>query len=260
MTLLLRSCAEPLTGPRFEVKIDLCQTKVQFKPMHEGVIDMAADRIAFGRDFFTIESDRTALIVVDMQNAFVAPGATYETPGARSMVDELGALLDAARSAGMPVIWTQSDHSAPASGVMLKKFPTIREDKILWKGEASFELYEDMPQPLPSEHRVVKHKYDAFFETDLDAVLRNERVETVIIVGTATNVCCESTARSAFFRDYQVVFPSDANASFDDRMHAASLQTIDMFFGRVMTTAEVLEELGVRPTVAQAPVSEPVSV
>jgi len=91
-------------------------------------------------------------------------------------------------------------------------------------------------------YRVVKHKYGAFFETDLDSILRNNRIKTIIIVSTATNVCCESTARSGFFRDYQVAFPSDCNASFDDGMHQASPKTIDMF-GRVMTTEELLDEM-----------------
>ena len=96
---------------------------------------------------------------------------------------------------------------------------------------------------MPHEHRVVKHKYDAFFETDMDAILRNSGVDTVIIAGTATNVCCESTARSAFFRDYNVAFPSDCNATFDDAMQEASLKTIDMFFGRVMPLEELLAEM-----------------
>jgi nicotinamidase-related amidase len=204
---------------------------------------MTADRIAFGREFFTVDPRTTALVVVDMQNAFVAEAGTYETPGARTMLPELGALIEFARERSMPVIWTQSDHAAPYSGIMLEKFPTIREDRILWRGEQSFELYADMPQPREGEYRIVKHKYDAFFETDLDAILRNLRVATVIIAGTATNVCCESTARSAFYRDYQVAFPSDANASFDVAMHEASLKTIDMFFGRVMTTVELLDEM-----------------
>ena len=81
---------------------------------------------------------------------------------------------------------------------MLKKFPTIREDKYLWKGQPSFELYDQMQPPKEGEYRVVKHKYDAFFETDLDSILRNNRIKTIIIVGTATNVCCEFTARSGF--------------------------------------------------------------
>ena len=204
---------------------------------------MPAAPIVFGREFFSVDPRVTALIVIDMQNGFVAQGATYETPGARTLIPKLGRLLSAARERAMPIVWTQSDHSAPYSGIMLAKFPTIREDKYLWKGEPSFELYADMPQPRPGEFRVVKHKYDAFFETDLDAILRSQHVTTVIIVGTATNVCCESTARSAFYRDYRVAFPSDCNASFDEGMHLATLKTMDMFFGRVMTTDELLNEM-----------------
>ena len=89
----------------------------------------------------------------------------------------------------------------------------------------------------------MKHKYDAFFETDLDAILRNCAVETVIITGTATNICCDTTARSAFCRDYQVAFLSDATATFDDEMHEATLKTMELLFGRVMTTDEVLAEM-----------------
>lgn len=204
---------------------------------------MAADPISFGQDFFTFEPAKTALIVIDMQNSFVAEGGTYETPPARDMIPRLERLIAFAREHEMPIVWTQSDHSAPHSGIMLKKFPPIRDDRELWEGEASFDLYTAMVQPAPGEFRVVKHKYDAFWETDLDAILRNSEVETVIIVGTATNVCCESTARSAFFRDYQVVFLSDCTASFDPDMHAAALKTIDVFFGRVMTSDEALAEM-----------------
>jgi ureidoacrylate peracid hydrolase len=202
-----------------------------------------AEPVAFGRDFFEVDPASTALIVIDMQNGFVAEGAVYETPDAREMLDRLGSLVEFAREHDMPVVWTQSDHSAPYSGVMLEKFPAIREDHVLWKGEESFELYPQMVQPREDEHRVVKHKYDAFFETDLDAILRNLGVETVIIVGTATNVCCESTARSAFFRDYHVVLPADCNASFDRAMHDAALKTLDMFFGRVVTTDALVREM-----------------
>ena len=204
---------------------------------------MPAERIVFGKDFFEIEPESTAVIAIDMQNAFVAESGAYETPPARDMLDRFESIIGFARENELPVIWTQSDHSAPHSGLILQKFPTIREDRVLWKDEPSFELYPDMTQPIEGEHRVVKHKYDAFFETDLDAILRNLGVKTVVVIGTATNVCCESTARSAFFRDYQVALIADCTASFDESMHEATLKTIDMFFGRVMSTDEVLGEL-----------------
>ncbi|MGI9558033.1 MAG: cysteine hydrolase family protein [Solirubrobacterales bacterium] len=205
---------------------------------------MPAERIVFGREFFEIDPEKTAVIAVDMQNAFVAEEGAYETPKARDMMEQFSGIIGFARENDMPVIWTQSDHSAPHAGLLLQKFPIIRDERVLWKDEPSFELYPDMVQPIEGEHRVVKHKYDAFFETDLDAILRNLGVQTVVIVGTATNVCCESTARSAFFRDYQVAFISDSTASFDDSMHEATLKTIDMFFGRVLSTDELLSEMG----------------
>ena len=218
---------------------------------------MPAERIVFGREFFEIDPDTTAVLAIDMQNAFVAENGAYETPPARDMMERFSGIIEFAREHEMPVIWTQSDHSAPHSGLILQKFPIIREERVLWKGEPSFELYPDMLQPIEGEHRVIKHKYDAFFETDLDAILRNLGVETVVVIGTATNVCCESTARSAFFRDYQVALISDCTASFDESMHEATLRTIDMFFGRVMSTDELLSELEAAPVSLEEAVAAP---
>ena len=202
-----------------------------------------ADPVAYGRDMFTIDPARAALFVIDMQNAFVAEGAVYETPKARAMIPNLERLIAFAREHDVPIVWTRSDHSAPYGGVLFKKCPAVRDDRVCWPGDESFEFYAGMPAPAEGEHQVVKHKYDAFFETDLDAILRNLGVETVIITGTATNICCDSTARSAFSRDYEVAFVGDATASFDDDMHEATLRTMDMLFGRVMTTDEVLAEM-----------------
>ena len=194
--------------------------------------------------FFRVDPRRTALLVIDMQNAFVAEGAAFETPPARAMIPLLEELITFAREHSMPVIWTQSDHRPPIGGLMLKKFPPIAQG-TLWRSDPSFQMYPKMMQPRegPSEYSIVKHKYDSFFETELDAILRYHKIETIIITGTATNVCCESTARSAFMRDYQVAFPSDTNATFDEAMHQATLKNIDLFFGRVFTTPELLAEM-----------------
>jgi nicotinamidase-related amidase len=204
---------------------------------------MGAPPVAHGRDVFTLDPQRTALLVIDMQNAFVAERAAYETPKARDIIPNIKRLLQFAHEHGLPVVWTRSDHSAPYGGILLNKCPAVREDHVCWPGHESFDYYPHMPQPGEGEYQVVKHKYDAFFETDLDAILRNRKVETVIITGTATNICCDTTARSAFCRDYQVAFLSDATATFDDEMHEATLKTMEMLFGRVMTTDEVLAEM-----------------
>lgn len=199
----------------------------------------------FRQNFFTPDPRRCALLVIDMQNGFVAQGEPFETPEARAMIPRIERLVRFCREHGMPIVWTQSDHRPPYGGLMLRKFPVIGKQRVLWQGEPSFEMYPHMLQPREavSEYRLIKHKYDAFFETGLDAILRFHHVDTVIITGTATNVCCESTARAAFMRDYYVAFLSDANASFDPAMHEATLKNIDLFFGRVMTTEELLAEM-----------------
>lgn len=198
-----------------------------------------------GREYFTVDPRKTALIVIDMQNAFVAEGAAFETPGARTMLPQLEQLIGFARAHEMPIVWTQSDHRPPFGGLMLRKFPAIEQARVLWPDDPSFAMYPKMVQPKdgPREYCIVKHKFDAFFETDLEAILRYHGIATVIITGTATNACCESTARSAFMRDYLVAFPSDANATFDEAMHEATLKNIDLLFGRVMTTTELLGEM-----------------
>jgi ureidoacrylate peracid hydrolase len=207
---------------------------------------MSSGPNATGKSFFTIEPRHCALIVIDMQNAFVGEGAAFETPGARAMIPRLERLIRFSRECEIPIVWTQSDHRPPYGGLMLRKFPIIARDRVLWHGEPSYAMYPGMVQPQegPREHRIIKHKFDAFFETNLDAILRYHRVNTVIVTGTATNACCESTARSAFMRDYQVVFPSDANATFDEAMHQATLKNIDLLFGRVVSTEELLAEMG----------------
>ena len=198
-----------------------------------------------GREYFTVDPRHTALIVIDMQNAFVAEGGPLETLPARTMLPKLERLIRFSRECGIPIIWTQSDHRPPFGGRMLQKFPIIGNKRVLWQGESTFDFYPDMLQPQEGKREcvIVKHKFDAFFETDLDAILRYYDIHTVIITGTATNVCCESTARAAYMRDYFVAFPHDTNATFDETMHQATLKNIDMFFGRVMSTQELIAEM-----------------
>nr|AEX65051.1 hypothetical protein [Rhodococcus sp. Mel] len=203
-----------------------------------------APKQVFGEDYFTINAATTALLVIDMQNSFVAPGAVFEAPKGREIIPNIDRLIGEARLAGAPVIWTQSDHSPPAGGRILDRHPVIKFTPELWIGDPSFDLYPEMEQPLDTEHRVVKHKYDAFHETDLDRALRNLGCDTVIIVGVATEICCESTARAAFFNDYNVVFVRDATAAFDPAIQDDTCNRMDAMFGRAMTTEDVIADLG----------------
>ncbi|MEE9322971.1 MAG: isochorismatase family protein, partial [Candidatus Aenigmarchaeota archaeon] len=86
-------------------------------------------------------------------------------------------------------------------------------------------------------------KYDAFYNTNLNDVLKLKGIENVIIIGTITQVCCESTARSAMFRDYNVIFCSDLNFSFDKELHRGTLKVLKRGFGEVMSSDEIMAEL-----------------
>ena len=162
-----------------------------------------------------LDPRRTAMIVVDMENDFVDKNAPLETPAAREMVPKLAEALSACRSAGINVIFTTHVHRRDGSDLGLFSFsPMIAEGRALAEGTRGVEIYAALA-PLPGEHVIEKHRFSGFFGTDLDMILRGWHVDTVIIAGTTTENCCHATARDALFRDYKVVFLSDATATFD---------------------------------------------
>lgn len=198
----------------------------------------------------TIDAARTALVVVDMQNYFVAEGFPSEIPAARGIVPNINRLARALRAAGGVVVWIQTT----AVGAMETwgnhhKFmltPERAERRLahLDENAAGFALYPRL-EPQPSDLRVKKVKFSAFIagSSDIDVQLRSRGIESLLITGTVTNVCCESTARDAMMLDYRVVMVSDGNASTTDEEHAASLNNFVVYFGDVLTTDEVTARL-----------------
>jgi ureidoacrylate peracid hydrolase len=195
----------------------------------------------------TIEAGRTALVVVDMQNYFCAPGFPHEVPMAREIVPNINRLAEAVRAAGGAVTWIQMtadgalDQWRNYTTRMLT--PDRQKKRIGGLDEASegFKLFPELVV-LPGDLQVKKNKYSAFIpgSSDIDAQLKARAIDTVLIAGTATNVCCESTARDAMMLDYKVVMVSDSTAAFTDEEHAGALNTFMLFFGDVMSTNEVI--------------------
>jgi nicotinamidase-related amidase len=163
-----------------------------------------------------IDPARTAMIVVDMQNDFVAAGAPIETPAARAIVPKLGEALKVCRDAAIRVIFTAHVHRRDGSdmGLFDDLHPPIASRAALVDGTPGVDIYPEVA-PAPGEHVIKKHRYSAFFGTDLDIILREWGIDTVIISGTTTENCCFSTARDAMFHNYRVVFLSDATATYD---------------------------------------------
>jgi ureidoacrylate peracid hydrolase len=181
-----------------------------------------------------IDPSSTAMIVVDMQNDFVAPGAPMQSHAGLAMVPQLQRALSCCRASGIPVIYTAHVHRANGCDFgLLSHAPAIAQGAALVAGSEGAAIF---PEIAPREDEIVisKHRFSAFYGTDLEIILRGLGVKTVVITGVTTENCCHATARDAFFRDFQVVFLSDATATRDypdlgygsmsaDEVHRATL-------------------------------------
>jgi ureidoacrylate peracid hydrolase len=198
----------------------------------------------------SIEAARTALVVVDMQNYFCAEGFPLEVPLSREIVPNINRMARAMRAAGGAVVWVQtSSAEALARWGNHHKYmltPERAEKRLAGLSESAegFKLYSGL-EVLPADLRVKKVTYSAFMQgsSDIDAQLKSRGIDTVLITGTVTNVCCESSARDAMLLDYRVIMLSDGNAALTDEEHAATLNTFLMFFGDVMSTDEAIAKL-----------------
>lgn len=199
-----------------------------------------------------IDPHKTALIVVDMENDFVAPGAPLEAPAGRAMLPTLKRVLSFCRDQGVHVIYTTHVHRRDGCdmGRFADLWPQVRNRTGLVDGEPGIEIYPELA-PLANEIVVKKHRYSAFYGTNLEIILRGLGVETVVITGVTTENCCHATARDALFRDYKVVFLSDATATFDypdagqgkmsaDEVHRATLVVLSVSTAHVMTADEFM--------------------
>jgi len=197
-----------------------------------------------------INPAKCVLIVVDMQNDFVAPGAPMETPAGRAMLPNLIRAIDCCRDNGAKVIYTAHAHRKDGCdvGLFAKLWPPVASKAGLVDGTKGIEIYDEVA-PRAGEIVVKKHRYSAFYGTDLGIILRNSGIDTVVIAGVTTENCCLSTARDALFRDYKVVFLSDATATFDypdvgqgamsaDEVHRTVLVILSVSTAHVMKVEE----------------------
>lgn len=206
----------------------------------------------------TLDAAVCALVVIDLQDGFMLPGAPLEVAAARAIVPNVNRLAAAVRAAGGRVVWVRMNVAGERDSwnSFFRRFPAeIAERQLvaLAPGGAGYPLYAEL-DVHSSDDVVDKKRYSAFIagSSPIDGLLRQNGVDTVIVAGTLTNVCCESSARDAMMLNYNVVFVSDANATWTDEQHNATLTTIVQSFGDVMTTEEVIGRLRPAPLRAGA--------
>jgi ureidoacrylate peracid hydrolase len=185
----------------------------------------------------------TALLVVDMQNDFCHADGALAKRGAelgptQAMLPQLLRLVEAARAAGLAVIYTANAHDDWTNSAAWRERQGGEGLALCRTGSWGAKFYG--VRPAPTERVLVKHRYNAFVGTDLDLILRSRRIETLIFSGVATNVCVESTARDAFARNYAVVMARDCLAGSSLEEHEWALRSLERYFGAIVAEADAI--------------------
>jgi ureidoacrylate peracid hydrolase len=213
-----------------------------------------------------VAADETAVVVIDMQNAYATKGgyvdlAGFDIAGAAGTIGRISAVLDTARSAGVQVIYLQNGwdeayveaggpgspnwHKSNALKTMRSK-PEL-QGQLLARGGWDYELVGPLA-PQPGDIVLGKTRYSAFFNSQLDSTLRSRGIKTIVFVGIATNVCVESTLRDGFHLEYFGVMLEDATHHLGpDFIQAASVYNVEKFFGWVSSVADFCGAFGQLP-------------
>lgn len=214
------------------------------------VVDRVVSRQGQLHPYNEFDAGKTAFVVIDLQNYFTQPGYMGECAPSRETFGAVNKLAGNLREAGGTVIWIQTNSDGADefwSHLHARMFTPERSARRLKELSAShkgFELAAGL-DVRPEDLRIIKTRYSALLpeSSDLDAVLKARGITTLLIGGTVTNVCCESTARDAMMLDYDTVMVDDALSANSREEHANTLNNFMLFFGDVLTTDEVIERV-----------------
>ena len=219
-----------------------------------GVADFVKERLLQIRGDLRIFKDldprKTALVAIDMQNAFLEPNGPIPVRSALEIVQPINRAARGCRELGVPVIWIRSHH--PANGGDWRHFfdhfvrPDRREAAAahLSADAHGSQFYSEM-DVQDSDYIVIKNRYSCFVpgSSSLERLLRSMGRDTIVLCGTKTNICVESTARDGMMIDFRVVVLQDATSTLSDEEHQASLNVLIQEFADILTVDEVLGEL-----------------
>jgi len=218
--------------------------------MPKDYVQRVIDRQGRAHTVESFDTKRTALVVVDMQIYFMREDQLGANPIAQEIVPNVNRLADAVRRSGGIVIWIQNlapYESLESWDVLRERFTDDKIDRrwaAMQRDAEPFQLWPGL-DVRPEDKRVVKRRFSAFIQgsSDIENVLRDANIKTIIVTGVATNVCCESTARDAMMLNYRSMMVSDGCATATDEEHHASLSNFYIQFGDVQTTDEIIARL-----------------
>ena len=197
----------------------------------------------------SFKKELSALLIVDMQNAFIHKDGSLSKMGldvSRSsiVIEPIKKLKEEFKRQSRPIIFIQHTHRPDRTdgGMVAKVFPPILDFGHCFDGSWDAEITEEL-KPESDDYIVKKHRYSAFYNTQLEEVLRGLGIQQLVVTGIATNICVESTIRDAFYRDYNVFVPREATASFTEEAEKGAFGNFEFAFARVTTVEDMVEKL-----------------
>ena len=178
--------------------------------------------------------ERAALLILDMQGYFLNPDSHAYIPSAKAIVPGLNQIAAYFRSKKRPVIATKHINTVEDAGLMGSWWSELITDN-----HSLSDIHPDLG--IIRDEVLSKSQYDAFYQSELTAVLNTKRIDQLVIGGVMTHLCCETTARAAFVRGFEVFFLVDGTATYNREYHQASLQNLAHGFA-VLTTIEDLQK------------------
>jgi ureidoacrylate peracid hydrolase len=215
----------------------------------QSVVARVIERRGREHVYDNLDPAKTALVVVDMQNAFMLPGVAHALcPMAEKIVPNINRLAQAVRETGGTVVWIKTTFTEDALQSWSTYFEMVspqhgaKRVEALTAGSKGHQLWDSLD--VRAQDLVVeKNRFSAFIQgsSDLAEILRGRGLDTILVTGTVTNVCCESTARDAMMLNFKTIMVSDGNAAVTDADHNASLCAFYLTFGDVMPTDMLIE-------------------
>jgi ureidoacrylate peracid hydrolase len=210
----------------------------------KSVVDRVIERRGREHVYDDLDPAKSALVVVDMQNAFMLPGVAHSLcPMAEKIVPNINRLAWTVRDTGGTVFWIKTTFTEESLRSWSTYFEMTSPERVAKRIEALTAASEGHAlwsglEVRPGDPIVEKNRFSAFIQgsSDLAAILRERGLDTVLVTGTVTNVCCESTARDAMMLNFKTIMVTDGNAATTDDDHAASLIAFYLTFGDIMST------------------------
>jgi ureidoacrylate peracid hydrolase len=205
-----------------------------------------------------LDPKEVGLLVIDMQNGFCHPeGARAKAFGAdaiampRASIPNVVGMMRLCRSAGVRITLTRQVHYPDDQARKQRRIPSHLDRRgvkleLCWRGTWDSELIDEIKNEVrPEDDVIIKHRASAFYNTPLETELRIKGIQVLIITGTTTSFCIDSTIRDAYMRDYDVLVPAECVSDTDQSAHDAVLASVDRFHGLVTSTADIARALGV---------------